>query len=298
MSISLTHIKGSSEIAFVKDKSDGEEKILQKIYMTGLYGGKKDQVSKKDNRIFVEDNILEVEGIGDGNEDLTLELSPEKEKNQNIRILVVGASGSGKSYMIGTFLNNYNKRYPKQDIFLFSRHEYDPSLDGRVKALKRVTVTEEEAHNAVASKTELFPIESLSNSIVIFDDTFSAGKRFLNKFYVDLSNDLSTNARKYNIDLCYIIHNSNYGETRLLFSEATHIILFFGSNESMNKRLLKTYAGMNEVAADNLMKIEGSRYVIIKIPLPKFIMTDKYIFRNGDIPYILSLNKEGSVFNN
>ena len=63
-------------------------------------------------------------------------------KERNI-LYVTGASGSGKSYYSAEYIQQYIKKHPKNDVFLFSSVGEDKVLD-KLKKLRRFKILDED----------------------------------------------------------------------------------------------------------------------------------------------------------
>ena len=275
MSIQLHQKNNNKNIAYIRDKDTG--KIVEKLYATNQKEGNEDQ-SVRFPEFKVVNNIFKLHD----RDKYALELSPEVEgENQTNRIVLIGQSGSGKTVFLSQFLDRFRNKFIHHGIFLFSRHKVDPSIDW-IKELTRVDVSELDVIEAKRSGVPLFEIENLKNSVCVFDDCFS-GSTVLNKWYVQLLNDLETNSRKYGINIIITLHNSDYSKTRFILSESNTFVFFLNSSHALAKRIMKTYLGYDDKKADKILKIEGSRYVILRNNAPFFIMTETQVFTEKDI---------------
>lgn len=289
MTLSFTkHNKDYSEIAFIVNNSN--DQIVQKIYCSTRRDLKnqENQKSIKNPELQIEDNIFtlpESDDDDESNQKFSLELSPYTPESQTLRITVVGASGTGKTFFMGSFLKRFVEKNGYQ-VIMFTTHKYDPSIDKRGFDVVRVNIDDDEIINAVKYKEKLFDMQNLSKSFILFDDTFDSQSRLRSKFFTDLSSDIAQNSRKYDISSAYIIHNSDYSRTRMILSEATHIVLFLNSSRSMNKRIMKTYLGLEDDEINYLLDLD-SRYLILKNSAPLFLMTDTQIFTQRDIKRIV-----------
>jgi hypothetical protein len=227
--------------------------------------------SHKDPNLKVIDNVF---GCPDGYD---MRLSPVHDKDQNIRMVVIGPSGSGKSTWVKNYILDYKKKYPKKECFLFSRHDEDPSIDDANPT--RVIVTEAEIANAMAKKKALLENKDLAESLVIFDDTYSSTSKLLVDFWNRLATDLAQNGRKLGIDLIFIIHNTNYAQTRFLMSEATHYVLFLKSGaNAMYMRILKEYLGYKDPKTITRLFELPTRYCVFANTAPLYILTQNMCF--------------------
>lgn len=207
-------------------------------------------------------------------------LAPHIVENNNFRIVVIAPSGSGKSTWVANFAQNFLKTYPDYPCFLFSRHEKDPSIDV-IPDLKRVQITDDDIIRASKYEDEPLPtLDNLAQALLIFDDCYDSKSRYLNRYWNELMADTAVNIRKYGSSCIYVLHNTDYKNTRLLMSEATHFVFFLQSGaDQMYRRLLKSYLGYNERQIDYLFDLD-SRWVIFRQLAPQCVITQKQIFTN------------------
>lgn len=259
----------NEELALIIDKESGN--IIQKIFISKNKKNKEDQSSKIDKLIRIKNNTFELLDY-----DYVLQLSPTHDKDQNIRMLIVGASGSGKTRFAANFIKEYKIRYPKKDIFLFSTHEKDESIDDT--GIVRISISENEIIHSIKTSNELIPIDKLKDSLVVFDDVYGSSK-ILTKYYFNLCQSLVQNGRKYNIDIITILHNTQYSDTRYIFSEGTYYVLFLqGGAKASLTRILKQYLGFDNSKEIKKLFNLPSRYVIFKNTNPQCIITENEIF--------------------
>ena len=90
-----------------------------------------------------------------------LQMIPNTSSERDV-YYITGPSGSGKSYFVRLYCEQYKKKFKDNEIYLFSNLKEDESLDS-VKP-KRFRLAEE-IHN------DPIKVEELANSCVIFDDT-------------------------------------------------------------------------------------------------------------------------------
>lgn len=228
-------------------------------------------VSNKDNNLIIEDNTFE---LPDG---YTMRISPTHDKDQNMRMVIIAPSGSGKSTFAKNFILDYKKKYPNKDVFLFSRHDKDPSID-EAKPI-RINLSEQEIIESIKKKEPVFTNKNLAKSLVIFDDTFTAESKILTSFWDGLATDLYQNGRKLGIDLIFIMHNTNYSKTRYLMSEASHYVFFLrAGSRAMYTRLLDGYLGFKDKKIQKKLFDLPTRYIIFSNTSPQFIMTENQVF--------------------
>ena len=63
-------------------------------------------------------------------ENFQFQLAPKPVKESERSVLfIAGESGSGKSYFVAQYAKNYHKMFPKNEVFLISYLDRDPTLD-------------------------------------------------------------------------------------------------------------------------------------------------------------------------
>lgn len=256
---------------YKKNGEDGEKFITklkaEQSYHTSDEKLNQPKTSNKDANLIIENNSF---NLPDG---YAMRLSPGHDIDQNFRIVVLAPSGSGKTTWVKNFIMDYRKRWPKKDVFLFSENDSDKSIDS-AKPI-RIKITEAEVAQSIKSRTPLFENKNLAKSLVIFDDTYSAHSKLLVDFWDSLAADLAQNARKLEVDLIFVLHNSNYSRTRFIFSEATHMVLFLrAGGKAMYGRILEQYQGFKDPKIRKKLFNLPSRYVIFSNLAPTFILTE------------------------
>lgn len=253
-------------------KVDGtNEEIVTKIKIEQSFKSDyQTHTSNKDKNLIIENNVF---NLPDG---YKMRLAPDHDKDQNTRIVIIAPSGAGKTTTIKNYIIDYRKKYPNKDVFLLSRHDADPSID-EAKPI-RIKISEAEIIDAIKHKEPLITNKSLANSFIIFDDIFTAESKILTDYYFALASDLYQNARKLNIDLAFIMHNTDYGRTRYLMSESSHFIFYLRSGSSaMYQRLLQQYLGYKDKKVLKKLFDLPTRYVIFSNIAPLYIMTENQI---------------------
>lgn len=192
-----------------------------------------------------------------------------KQKDQNHRVCIVGASGSGKTTFASNMVKEYRTSNKQKDIFLFTRNKEDKSIDNAVKPT-RIEIDEEDLIQCLSVGDPYIDIDWLKNSCCIFDDIEQTSK-LLTKYLISLRMDAITNGRKLNIDIISIIHNTDFRNTRMIFSEMSMLVLFMKSSQAMNKRILKEYVGMNNKQIEELKNI-NSRWICIRTIYPMLVI--------------------------
>jgi len=186
---------------------------------------------------------------------------------------IVGASGSGKSYLALRIAQNYQKMYPDRPILLVSKLEQDETLD-QLNGMYRINFNDWDI--------ETPKIDVFADTLVIFDD-FDAVEKPLLKGIQTVINDIAVTGRHTNTSMIYISHHiSNYSSTRLILNEATHYVIYPHSTSYHGLYyLLSKYLGMSKEEIKKLKKL-GSRWVCVHKNHPQYILSehDAYMLNN------------------
>lgn len=152
---------------------------------------------------------------------------------------ISGQSGSGKTYHCRNFAEEYHKKYPKRDIYLFSLIQEDKSID--LKYIKRIDLSK------LAEEEELV-LSDLADSLIIYDDVDCVRDKHLKDKLKRISNQIMELGRHHNISFCYLSHLSCKGhETRTILNECSHITLFPAHMNAYNfKYITEHYIGLDK----------------------------------------------------
>lgn len=195
----------------------------------------------------------------------SVNISADKEKRQIFYI--AGASGAGKSYMAKHLASEYQKYFPKREVFLVSKLKEDATLDSMTKKPIRLNIDK-------LVETPLKDLEPLRESLIIFDDYDTLeGKE--GKAVQQLIDDICIMGRHTVTSVLILSHHlSNFKKTRLCLTEATHFVLYPQSTgtHALNY-FLKSYVGMGpkEVAE---IKRSGSRWICIHKNFPIYYISE------------------------
>ena len=133
----------------------------------------------------------------DGKEEIVLKpneqfmLSPDK-NTERITMYVCGSAGSGKSYFVAQYCEEYHKTFKSNPIYLISENDQDKAFDSK-DYIKRIEI----------SDMDVNPLDwkEFSDCLIIFDDIDSI-KGKLGKTIDELRDKLLKNSRKFS--LCHI----------------------------------------------------------------------------------------------
>lgn len=183
-------------------------------------------------------------------------------------------SGSGKSYWVGKYAKQYNRLYPDNKIWLFSKVDDDTSLDG-IKNLVKVDLDYQIVDDPIDA-TEL------KDSLVIFDDTDTIKDKEIRNAVNDLKNDLLETGRHNSTYVLITSHLiSNYKETRTVLNES-HLITVYPSSGSSHqiKYVLKNYFGLGNEDLSKLFKL-NSRWISLRKVYPQLVISEHKIYLLG-----------------
>jgi Cdc6-like AAA superfamily ATPase len=190
-------------------------------------------------------------------------------------LYIAGQSGSGKSYYTMKYIEQYKKKYKKNNIYLFSYLESDPTLD-KIKGIHRVNIDLDEFLQNEFKGTDF------KNSCVIFDDCECiTNKKILNKVN-SISNMILTTGRHNNTSCIFISHLITNGSfTKLILNESNSITIFPASLGNRNlKYLLADYLGFDKKEIEKIKNID-SRWITIFKYYPKIIMSEHSLYIYG-----------------
>ena len=205
-----------------------------------------------------------------------IEPCPNINKERDV-LFIFGQSGSGKSYYVMMYSNNYKKIYPKRPIYCFSTVGSDGGSLDKIKSLKRVDL------NLLLQDNEVIETENFKNSLIIFDDVDNISDKKLKNLVWKYMNNFLQTGRHYNISVCITFHVGCAGnETKMILNEATSITYFpITIGARALKYICDSYLGLSKKQLEKLKKIE-SRWITINKTYPKTITTENqaYILRN------------------
>jgi hypothetical protein len=200
------------------------------------------------------------------------QLIPTRDPKKREVWYIAGASGSGKSHIARGLAEQYMKQFPERDVYLVSKLEEDDTLDN-MKGRKCIRLKP-----AKLVESPIKDLEILRDSMILFDDydTF-IGKE--NKVIQQLIDDIAIMGRHNNITmLCLTHYLTNYSKTRLLLTEATHIVTYpLSTGAHALNYLLKTYLGLEKDEITNIRR-GGSRWVCLFKNYPNWCVTETEAF--------------------
>ena len=181
--------------------------------------------------------------------------------DDGLGIIISGEQGSGKSTMGAMFVMQYEKMYPKRNLFLVSQKS--KSIDRNLSNIKNLhQLSDDEINN--------FNLEGYKNSLFLIDDS-DFGKNV--KSVMELFNLVSSVGREYNISWIFITHFNSRLNVSKAYSEFKVFITFH--NNLNNNRMLMCHMGMNRTKIERLVNMKSSYYMFNR--MYDVLITDKVV---------------------
>jgi len=194
-------------------------------------------------------------------------------------VYICGAMGSGKSYFVCEYAQQYRRLCPKNSIHVFSQKTSDPSLN-RCDDLKlNYNVLDKDF---LDKPIDITNCKRFHNSLIIFDDFMSFSDKKITETIINLILQCITLGRQYNISTVITSHLFYGFNNKTLYmniqNECRKLVWF---NNSVNKyqlrRVLNQYWGYTQREITGFMRYDTkSRYTMINRN-PQYIMTRYHI---------------------
>lgn len=183
-------------------------------------------------------------------------------------IFVAGSTGCGKSMWIRAYIIEFMLMFPDRRVILFSRHVNDPAYE----ELESVIVVDMTPENEELFETT---VESLEESLVIFDDCDRIMDTSIAKFIKRLISDTIMNGRKMNINCIVTSHIVMDGaKTKEVVSQCNKLVIFpKGGMGNGLQRLFDVYLGQPQLLS-RVMRTKG-RWLVIDLHAPKYAISRK-----------------------
>jgi len=186
-----------------------------------------------------------------------------------------GRSGSGKSYQIGKFLEQYKKARKNNKIYLFSPVTDDEALDKHIT--KRIALDK-------SLYEQPFSVDTFENTCLIFDDTDTITDKKIKNAVYNLMNSALERGRHHNITVLVVNHlGADRNTTKRILNES-HFCCWFPSNINANlKYMLENYVGLDKNEIKKCRETE-SRHCFTFKNYPLFNIVDRkaWICKNID----------------
>jgi Cdc6-like AAA superfamily ATPase len=183
-----------------------------------------------------------------------LQMVPNTSSERDV-YYITGPSGSGKSYFVRLYCEQYKKKFKNNEIYLFSNLKEDESLDS-IKP-KRVRLDEELYLDPIK-------VEEFTNSLVIFDDTDCLSDKKVRNAVNSLLDQCLEVGRHYKITVLITFHlPSDRQATRKMLNECAYFVYFPQSSSSKIKYVLSNYLDVTDKQIKYFRKL-NSRWICIK----------------------------------
>lgn len=191
-------------------------------------------------------------------------------------IYITGASGSGKSYFVKMYCKEYKRKFPDNEIYLFSTIDQDESLD-EIKP-KRVIMDDTLISDPISVEHDL------KNSAVIFDDIDSMQDKKKRAAVMKVLDEALQTGRHWNCTVILTFHTpSDRNATRMMLNECSHFVFFpLNAITKPMKYVLENYIGIDGQQFKKIKKLK-SRWVCILKNFPQVIITEKNCFMLNEL---------------
>lgn len=192
-------------------------------------------------------------------------------------IYVSGRRGSGKSYWIAQYLQQFKEYYPRYRIYLFSAKEEDKLLDQFIT--KRIDVNE--------VRDAQFTSKDFETSLVIFDDVDSLPTEKNNNIKADVykvMTDIIETGRSLGV-FCIVTSHlaANSGESKRILNGCSSYTFFLSSSSHQTEYSLNNYFGFTKKQIKKIQNMKGARSVTIIRTCPQLIMTNTEIMFQNEL---------------
>ena len=244
--------KVGDKIAII-DKST-KYKRKNKIYMNTGKDAEDDKFIKQFDTITID---------GDGE----IMISPDKEMERST-MYVCGSAGSGKSYFVSQYVQEYHKTLKNNMIYLISENDEDPAFD-KLDYAKRIII-DDLYDNPLDWK-------EFKECLIIFDDIDTI-KGKLGKTVDELRDKLLKNSRKFKVSVISTSHDACGIKLKSVLNESKIIVFFMLNYNRSLKYLLENYLGMDKNVIQKLRRdSHKSRWTAFVKGYPSYIVQQKLI---------------------
>lgn len=192
-------------------------------------------------------------------------------------ISFIGMSGSGKSYLCNQYVKGYQRMYPLNPVYIFSKLDKDESLDDGIKAQRLA------CDNAEDLKENPYDSNNFKDCLVIFDDCSSLDKACRDVIQ-KLQDSLLETGRHNRVSIAVCTHDAFSGrETKILKNEAHTTVIY---PQSCAPSKAKTYLidtfGLDKKQADTVFKLP-SRWICVRRSYPPLVLTENVCYLKNSL---------------
>lgn len=230
-------------------------------------GGQPVAISKTGDIVFLNDDILKKK-----NEVKVADLMPLPNATGARQVLFIAApSGSGKSVMSKNYIKSYQAMWPKSDVYIFSKIQDDPSLEG----IKNPYFIPIDDSLITAPVDILNDVED--QSLILFDDIDTVSDKHIAQALTNIMLDCLELGRHKKITVIitsHLICPNDRKRGRTILNEATRIILFPRCSSAHSiMYFLKVYVGITDKGLIKKILDAPSRWVCINRNFPQYVIT-------------------------
>ena len=188
------------------------------------------------------------------------QLVPDTSHERDV-MMVVGPSGSGKSYFVKKYCEQYIKKFKDRDIYVFSNLKEDSSLDTLKSKLKRFKLDK-------SLYEDPLDVEDLKESCVIFDDTDCIADKKIRQAVITLLDQCLEVGRHWKLTVLITFHlASDKHTTRKMLNESQYYVFFPHSFTKSVKYVLQNYFDIDDKMIKHFKRL-NSRSVCIRKNFP------------------------------
>jgi len=199
------------------------------------------------------------------------QVAPSNVYGQPQRLFVCGRAGSGKSFWVAQYLQQFKKFYPKRRIYLISQKTSDKLLDKLIH--KRIPI--EELADAQ------FEADDFKECLLLCDDVDVISDKKQEKDVFDLIAKVLEVGRSLDTYLILTLHiAASHGQSKRILNACTHFVYFKDSATHANEYVLQNYFGFDKDELKALKKINSRSITIIR-DVPQLVLAnDLLCFQN------------------
>ena len=199
------------------------------------------------------------------------QIAPSNIYGKPDRIYFSGMAGSGKTFALAQYVQQFKKYYPKYRIYLISQKPNDKLLDKLIH--KRIPLDQLIEAN--------FEAEDFAESLFIADDIDTISDKKIEKATFDLITKVLEIGRSLNTFMCLTMHlAANHNQTKRILNGCTHYVYFNQGSTRGTEYALQNYFGFAKDEINKLRKL-NSRSVCIVRSVPQLVIANNLIcFQN------------------
>ena len=195
--------------------------------------------------------------------DGAFQVLPNKKSERDVG-MIVGASGSGKSYWTKQWVKEYKKIHKDRPIFLFTSLTDDKSLD-EIEP-QRMKIDD-------SLLTDPIEADELEDSLVIFDDIDALSNKKHKEAVYTILNKILTIGRHFNTSVIITSHLANGNLLKTILNELHFFVYFPQGTTRTTLYVLENYIGVSK-SLFPIIKATRSRWACVLKNFPAAIITE------------------------